>query len=139
MVIRSFLILFVFLFCACSDNSISQIYRKSILDKDIECMRLLVFPPNEKIETTLNSLYDFDATCELDLVVSYKNSITCNSNQNAAKKAYGMPSGYLRLELKQKKILYYSYYKDLHEDITSEDIKDGFDRMQDELNFAKEK
>lgn len=137
MAIKLFFASLVFLILGCSDNYISQVYDKRILDKDIKCMRLLVFPPNEKIENTLNDLYSFDESCELDFVVSYKDSITCNSNQNVGKKAYGMPSAYLRYELKKENKLYYSYYVDLDESITHEDIKDGFDRMQDALNFME--
>jgi hypothetical protein len=133
-------ILFVFLFVflsGCSDNSMSKVYDKRILENEIECMRLLVFPPNKMIEDTLNDLYRFDTECKLDLVVSYKDEITCNSNQNVAKKAYGMPSAYLRYELKKENKLYYSYYIDLDDVIMREDIKDGFDRMQDRLNFME--
>ncbi len=139
MIFKYFSTLFlVILLLGCSDNSISMVHNKKILDKEIECLRLLVFPPDELIESSLRSLYDFDTTCELDLVVSYKNSITCNSNQNAQNKAYGMPKAYLRLEVKQKNALYYSYYTDLSENITSGDIKAAFDKMRDELNFKKE-
>lgn len=136
MALRSLVILVLFL-SGCSDNSMSKVYDKRILDSKIECMRLLVFPPNEKIQNTLESLYDFDKKCELDLVVSYKDSITCNSNQNANKKAYGMPSSYLRLELKRSDKLYYSYYIDLDSNIESKNIKDGFDKMREELHFKK--
>jgi hypothetical protein len=125
------------MFLGCSDNSMSRVYDKSILDKEIECLRLLVFPPNKEMLQTLNSLYDFDKNCELDLVVSYKDSITCNSNQNVEKKAYGMPSAYLRYEVKKGKKLYYSYYIDLDAQINNENIKDGFDKMLDELHFKK--
>jgi hypothetical protein len=127
----------LFLLLGCSDNSMSQVYDKHILVQDIKCMRLLVFPPNKIIEQTLDDLYKFDQECELSLVVSYKDQITCNSNQNVDKKAQGMPSAYLRLEIKKGKKLYYSYYKDL-DGITAEDVKDGFDKMYDQLNFKRQ-
>ena len=129
----------VFLLSGCSDNSISRVYDKRILDKEIECLRLLVFPPNKEIESSLRSLYKFDEGCGLDLVVSYKDSISCNSNQNVARKAYGMPSSYLRYEIKSGDKLYYSYYIDLDESIDADDIKAGFDKMLDELNFKEER
>jgi hypothetical protein len=135
MALKLFLI-FLFL-TGCSDNSMSQVYDKKILEKEIKCMRLLVFPPDEMIEDSLNKLYDFNTECTLDFVVSYKNSITCNSNQNIDKKAYGMPSAYLRYELKQNNKLFYSYYIDLDAQISRDNIKDGFVKMQDELNFAE--
>lgn len=98
-------------------------------------MRLLVFPPNESISTTLNELYPFDNSCDTDLVVSYKSSIVCNSNQNAGKKALGMAKSYLRLELKKGQRLLYSYYIDLDENLENEDVKDGFKVMKNTLNF----
>lgn len=134
MVIKNIVLFFsLLLFLGCSDNSISSVHNKKILEKDIECMRLLVFPPNEKIESTLKSLYDFKNDCDLDFIVSYKNSITCNSNQNVDKKAYGMPSGYLRYEIKSGRKLFYSYYIDLDEDITKQDVKSGFERVKKAL------
>ena len=138
MVVKTLFSSLVFLFLGCSDNYLSQVYDKRILDQEIKCMRLLVFPPNKTIEDTLNSLYDFGPNCELDLVVSYKDNITCNSNQNVAQKAQGMPSAYLRYELKKANKLYYSYYIDLDEEISAEHVKDGFKRMKDTLNIVGE-
>jgi hypothetical protein len=136
MALKLFFILF--LLTGCYDSSMSHVYDKRILDNDIKCMRLLVFPPNKTIQDTLESLYDFSTECKLDFIVSYKNSVTCNSNQNSDKKAYGMPSAYLRYELKQNNKLFYSYYIDLDEQISSDDIKDGFAKMQNQLNFKRE-
>ena len=96
-------------------------------------MNLVVFPPNKDISTTLYQLYEFDSKCELDLVVSYKSSIVCNSNQNAGKKALGMAKSYLRLELKRGQRLLYSYYIDLAENVNDEDIENGFNVMKDTL------
>ncbi|MCW8839036.1 MAG: hypothetical protein OQJ77_06625 [Thiovulaceae bacterium] len=136
MVIKTFSAsILLLIFIGCSDDSISTVHNKKILDKEIECMRLLVFPPNEKIESTLKSLYNFKNDCDLDFIVSYKNSITCNSNQNIDKKAYGMPKGYVRYEIKSENKLFYSYYIDLDEDITKRDIKSGFERVKKALTF----
>ncbi len=134
MVIKILFFSLIFLFLGCSENYLNQVYDKRILDQEIKCMRLLVFPPNETIEDTLNDLYSFDKDCDLDLVVSYKDNITCNSNQNVDKKAQGMPSAYLRYELKKANKLYYSYYIDL-EEIKPKHLKDGFKRMKNTLKF----
>jgi hypothetical protein len=119
----------------CSDNYLSQVNSKSILEKNIGCMKLVVFPPNKSIENKLNELYPFNANCDLDLVVSYKSSIVCNSNQNAEKKALGMAKSYLRLEIKRKNHLLYSYYIDLAHNVSDEDIENGFNVMKDTLPF----
>jgi len=96
-------------------------------------MNLVVFPPNKPIEITLHELYSFEQNCDLDLVVSYKSAIVCNSNQNAEKKALGMAKSYLRLELKRGQKLLYSYYIDLSENLKNENIKDGFEVMKETL------
>lgn len=98
-------------------------------------MSLTVFPPDKMIEETLNSLYDFKKECDYKLIVSYKTSITCNSNQNADKKAYGLPQSYLRLEIKKDGTLQYTYYKDLQENLSSKDIQKGFETIKEDLNF----
>lgn len=119
----------------CTDNSLSTVHSKTVLKQDISCMRLLVFPPNQSIENDFNKLYPFDKICDLDLHISYKNSIVCNSEHNSNHKAHGMAKSYLRLELKKERKLLYSYYVDLDEDIKSKDIEDGFERMRDTLPF----
>lgn len=139
MALKFLLLISGFLFIGCNDNSISRIYDQHILYNDIKCMKLVVFPPNKNIENSLNHLYRFDKNCELDFIVSYKDGITCNATQNIDKKAYGMPNSYLRYEIKKNNKLYYSYYIDLDSKISDEDIKDGFDKMQNELNFVEKK
>ena len=98
-------------------------------------MNLVIFPPKESIENKLNELYSFDKNCNLDLHVSYKSSIVCNSNQNAGKKALGMAKSYLRLELKKGTRLLYSYYIDLDDNLQDSDIQNGFEVIQDTLRF----
>jgi len=96
-------------------------------------MRLIVFPPKESIQKKLNKLYTFSNDCELRLIVSYKDSIVCNSNQNSDKKVLGMAKSYLRFELKQNNGLMYSYYKDLKDNIKDSDVEDGFNKMRGTL------
>lgn len=133
---KKLLFIFASLFLlGCNDGSQVFVYDKKILDAKIECMSLTVFPPNKSIENTLSSLYHFKKECEYELVVSYKTSITCNSNQNADKKAFGLPQSYLRMELKKGANLQYTYYKDLQDNLTSKDVQNGFERMKGELHF----
>lgn len=123
------------LLLGCNDTSQTFVHDKKILDAKIECMSLTVFPPNKSIEETLNSLYPFKKECEYSLVISYKTSITCNSNQNADKKAYGLPQSYLRMELNYGTSLQYTYYKDLQDNLSAKDVQDGFEKMKEELEF----
>ena len=119
----------------CSDNSISKVHNKKILDSKIKCMKLVVFPPNKIIENKLHELYTFDNNCNLKLFISYKGSIVCNSNQNSEKKVLGMPKSYLRFELKKQNTLFYSYYIDLNDNFNANDVENGFDRMKETLEF----
>ena len=97
-------------------------------------MKLQVFPKNKMIEETMQHLYDFDPSCPLRLEISYKNGITCNSTFNIQTKSInGFPSSYLNMELKKGFSLKYSYYVDLTDDVTAEDIEDGFERMKEDL------
>lgn len=131
-------LLFIFvslLLLGCNDGSQVFVYDKKILDAKIECMSLTVFPPNKNIENTLASFYHFQKECEYELVISYKNSITCNSNQNADKKAFGLPQSYLRMELNKNAYLQYTYYKDLQDNLNAKDVQNGFEKMKEELHF----
>ena len=136
MVIK-FLFASILLLSGCSDNSMSMVHNKKILDEKIECLRLVVFPPKQDINDALESVYEFKDDCDLALIVSYKGGIVCNSNQNSEKKALGMPNSYIRLEIKRANQLFYSYYKDIYDEITQQDIKDGFDKIKKDLTFTK--
>lgn len=125
------------LFVGCSDSGEVFVQDKKILDAKIECMGLTVFPPDEKIEDTLNSLYGFNKECPYNMVVSYKSGIVCNSNQNSDKKAQGLPSSYLRMEIKKEGRLLYTYYKDLKHNLESNDVKKGFEVIDDDLNIIR--
>ena len=129
------IIIFVLLFAGCSEDYISQANNNEILKNKPTCMKLMVFPPNKTIEDKLNSLYTFDDECKLELIVSYKGSIVCNSNQNSQKKALGMAKSYLRFELKKQNNLFYSYYIDLDNNFEASDVENGFDRMKDTLDL----
>jgi hypothetical protein len=128
---------FIVFLTACSDTAIVRKYDKNL--KDIKCLRLVVFPPDELISSTLNELYRFDDNCKYELQVSRKGGIVCNSNQNAAKKTLSnFPSSFVRLDLYQDKKPLYSYYKDLTSVATKEDIKRGFLRLKDDISIKKQ-
>jgi hypothetical protein len=121
---------------ACSDNSTVNIYDKKITQTKIPCMKLLVFPPNETIENYLKTQYSFDANCSLELEVSTKSGITCNSNQNYQTKALGaFPTSYLKMQITENSRLKYSYYKDLKEEVQVSDVECAFERIKEDLVF----
>ena len=128
---------FVLLFLnACSDNAIVNIYDKNILKEKIPCMNLVIFPPNSKTQNVLEKLYGFEVNCSYDLRVSQKSGITCNSTHNTDKKILNsFPSSYLNLSLYKKGSLAYSYYIDLEESVSEEDIKKGFSKIREDLNL----
>lgn len=125
----------VILFSGCSDRGEVFVQDKKILETKIECLKLVVFPPNEMIENTLNELYLFKKECNYKLIVSYKSSIVCNSNQNSEKKAHGMPKSYLRMEIKKDSTLKYTYYNDLDANLKRDDVKNGFEVIENDLKI----
>ena len=127
-----YVVISLFLLAGCSDNA--SITKSSKDLKDVDCMRLVVFPPNKFLTTTMQSLYKFDENCSYKLEVSQKSGIVCNSNQNADKKILAnFPSGYIRLDLSKGSKNIFSYYKDLTNRATKEDVTKAFDSLKNEL------
>ncbi|WP_156022353.1 hypothetical protein [Sulfurimonas hongkongensis] len=115
-----------------------NIFNEKIAKEEITCMKLVVF--DKDVKETLQELYSFDESCDKWLEVSLKSSITCNSNQNVDKKILSnFPSSYLRMQLYKGKILFFSYYIDLEEEVSKKDVKNAFLRVQKELNFKEKK
>jgi len=97
-------------------------------------MRLVVFPPDKLLENRLNNLYNFTPDCDYRLEVSKKSAIVCNSNQNAAKKTLtNFPSTYLRMDLSKENRKIYSYYIDLLDNVSEDDVKSAFSRMKEDI------
>ena len=135
---KIFLTLFTlaFLFNSCSESASVNFFDKNIADKEIECLRLVVFPPDESLEKSLEKLYGFSKSCNYKLEVSKKSGITCNSNFNVQKKATGsFPSSYLKMQLSRDRELLYSYYIDLKNDVSESDIEDAFSRITRDLKI----
>ncbi len=133
-----FLIVVTLFVSGCDDKAMVNVYDKSILGRPIKCMRLTVTPPDEKIEAAMRKLYRFDQICPMQLTVSYKNGITCNSTFNVQTKSVnGFPSSYLNMELRKGFSLKYSYYIDLMEDVTPKDLEKGFERMKEDLRLEE--
>ncbi len=113
------------LLTACSDNATITESKKDL--KDVNCMRLVVFPPDKFLSETVQKFYDFDDNCRYRLFISQKGGIVCNSNQNANKKILAnFPSGYIRLDLTKGSKTIFSYYRDLTHKADEEDVKKAF-------------
>ncbi len=133
---KFYILVLIILLGACSDNATITRYDKELTG--IKCLRLVVFPPDKLISSTLIKLYHFDDSCEYELQVSRKGGIVCNSNQNAAKKTLSnFPSGFVRFDVYKEKKPVYSYYKDLNSPAEEEDIKRGFLRLKDDIIIKK--
>ncbi len=119
-------------FSGCSDDTTITKSEKDL--HNVKCMRLVIFPPNKFLETTMNRLYNFDENCSYKLEVSQKSGIVCNSNQNADRKALSnFPSGFVRLDLYKGYKNIYSYYRDLTHKTTKEDLKKAFERLKQDI------
>ena len=130
--IALFTLFFVAAFSGCSDDATITKSEKDL--HNVQCMRLVIFPPNKFLETTMKSLYNFDENCSYKLEVSQKSSIVCNSNQNAERKALSnFPSGFMRLDLYKEHKNIYSYYRDLTHKTTKEDVKKAFESLEQSI------
>ena len=97
-------------------------------------MRLVVFPPNSETQEVLESLYSFKNECNFALFIAQKSGIVCNSTQNVEKKVLSsFPSSYLKISLKKRDSLVYSYYIDLKERVNQESLKKAFSRLKSDL------
>ena len=121
-------------FSGCSDNNATITKSEKDLHH-IKCMRLVIFPPNKFLQTTMKKLYNFDTNCSYKLKISQKSGIVCNSNQNADRKALSnFPSGFIRLDLYKGYKNIYSYYRDLTHKTTEEDVKKAFESLRESMN-----
>ena len=127
-----FTLIILFSFTACSDNATITVSKVEL--KDVNCMKLVIFPPDKLVSETMQKLYKFDKNCSYRLSISQKNGIICNSNQNADKKILAnFPSGYIRLDLIKDKKTIFSYYRDLTKRADEEDVKRAFNSLLDEI------
>ena len=136
--IRFIFITIAIFFSACSDKSIVTVYDKSILKDKSTCIELIVFPPNDTVQTTMKNKYKFQNSCALKLEVFTKGKIHCNSNQNSQTKAMGnMPNAYLRMEITKQNKTLYSYYIDIKGEILPLHVETGFERMKKDLQVLR--
>jgi len=113
-----------------------NLYDKPLKNQQIPCLSLSIFPPHASLENALKKRYDFRSDCPWKLDVKTKENIHCNSNQNSDKKALtAFPNSFLRMEIRKGFSLKYSYYVDLTKPADSDDIVEGFDRINDDLSI----
>ena len=128
-----FILIVIFLLSGCSDNAIITESKEDL--KNVNCMRLVIFPPDNFSSEIMHKLYNFDENCSYQLSVSQKSRITCNSNQNADKKILSsFPSGYIRLDLAKGPKNIFTYYRDLTDRADNEDVQRAFATLQKHLH-----
>ena len=134
-------ILLIAIFGRRDDGSVmTHYYDKGLKGKKLNCLSYTIFPENKILEKRLNTLYSFDGKCPWRLKISYKNGIHCNSAQNAAREAVGnFPNAYMKIELRRGLDLLYSYYKDLKNPATADDLEEGFERVSSDLKLSDTK
>jgi hypothetical protein len=128
--------LYILFFLGCSDSGEVFVQDQAIYEENIKCLALNIFPPNKELKDQLQQNYPFSKECNYLLAVSYKTGIVCNSNQNADKKALGLPSGYIRLEIKKDHGLMYTYYKDLKGEKLEDEVIKGFHFILEDLDIS---
>jgi len=65
-----FITAILLLVTACSDNAMVKELKEDL--KDVNCMRLVVFPPDKFLSETMKQLYNFDDNCSYSLSISQK-------------------------------------------------------------------
>ena len=120
----------VLLLVACNDKSMLHIYDKTLTQKPIKCMKLVVSPASASISKSMSSLYRFDDDCSLELKLSHKDDIHCNSNQNADRKALtAFPQSYLRIDIVEGMDTKLAYYRDLSDEVSDDDLESAFEKI----------
>ncbi len=116
----------------CEKDAEITFYDKNLKSNKISCLSFI--PKNSPLDKELSKLYNFNQKCPYRLELSYKSNIVCNSPYNAAQKATSeFPNAYITLEVKKGFSLEYSYYKDLTHKPTSNDLKEAFERLKEDI------
>jgi hypothetical protein len=131
-------IILLAIFAKRDDGSVMvHFYDQNIREKKLECLSYTLFPQNSAMEKRLKKLYSFKETCSYRLDITYKDGIHCNSAQNAARQAVGdFPNAYMKIELRRGLDLLYSYYRDLKNPATADDLEEGFERVSSDLKLS---
>jgi len=124
---RFTIFLMLILFTACEEKSIARVTKSDTLFVPISCLRLDSLGLDRVFLNKLNSLYTFNKACNLNLHLSSKKDIVCNSSHNMMSKNMGkFPKSFLRLEVRRGMKIEYSYYIDLFHNVDEDDLEEGF-------------
>jgi len=137
-----FIIVFVSLLflTACEEKRKPAIFLDSKVKLPISCLQLNPLQLDKKFNPVLKKLYNFDPNCSHILTLSYKKDIICNSSYNVVEKNLGkFPKSFLKLEVRKGLNIEYSYYIDLLENVDSDDVKEGFERLKKDILTKVEK
>lgn len=128
------LLLIALLLASCTEKPKASVRIDKDLQRPISCMKLNTFGVEKEFLDTLKNLYTFDETCPMVLNISYKKDIVCNSSYNALSKSTGkFPKSFLKLELRKGLKVVYSYYIDLLDNVESDDVRIGFERLKNDI------
>ncbi len=128
------LIMAALFFVGCDKKSPPIIKKDTNLSTPVQCLALNDITLDKAFKSTLNSLYTFDQKCDLQLFVSYKRDIVCNSPYNPNRKNIGpFPKSFLNMEVRRGFKVEYSYYVDLYHNVNESDIKEAFARVKKDI------
>ena len=112
-----------------------RIYDKTVIKTPPPCLRLDATDIDRSLKKRLSRRYTFRDDCPYMLKIDFKSRIACNSPYNASQKACGMPTSYLRIEIRKGMRLVYSYYVDLDEAPDSDTIEEAFEEIVQSLHI----
>ena len=123
------------LFSACQEKEKEPIVHKSTkVTTPISCLTLNSFEEENSLTSHLKKLYTFHSNCDYTLTLTYKKDIVCNSSYNVGMKSMGkFPKSYIKLDVRKGLDTLYSYYLDLYDNIETDDIDKGFNRLKNDL------
>ncbi len=121
------------LFTSCNDPFQARV---TIYDKNITKIPCLAYNPtiNSPLHNALKKMYHFDKNCPFRLHLGYKNNIVCKSTFNVPSKVNSaFPRAYIRLDVQKGFKMIYTYYKDLKDEATYDDLKAAFERLKKDI------
>jgi len=133
------LLITLLLLTACEEKRKPVISVDTNVQLPLNCLKLSPLESEEHFEATLKKRYTFKANCPHQLTLSYKKDIVCNSGYNASGQSLGkFPRSFLKLEVRKGLRVEYSYYIDLLDNVESDDVKEGFDRLKKDILTVRE-
>jgi|AAUQ01.1.fsa_nt_gi hypothetical protein len=124
------------LLLGCNKKEYINVYDKNISNTKISCLEIDESSQSDLIKK-LKPLYNFSDNCQYKISISSRKNIVCNSSFNAPQKTTtNFPSAYLRLELKSKMKLIFSYYVDLTSPPNDSDVERAFEVLKEYVDLS---